>query len=180
MKKVAFLIGLIFLVSCVFASSVTREVPSQILPGQKVQVKIIVDMGPEDSYFIIEERYPVGFVAENASDDAGISGGAVKWIEIQGAKSKTMTYDLTAPAQEGDYNFGGEYIIGSRTQSGEATPIKGTRIIKVTANPVECLGENCSENGEALAEPIKMVFLGLLIIIILVIVYVSFSSMKKS
>jgi hypothetical protein len=126
------LLLLLYFSTTIFASTITRSLPDSVISGQRFTVTLAVTLTNSDDYYLLEEKYPSQFIASNPSNDGGLSGGAVKWVELQGATSTILTYELVAPQEKGTYSFSGKYYVGHGATSSQELTVDGETTISVS------------------------------------------------
>jgi hypothetical protein len=96
-----------------------------VTPGETVKVKLFINLRPEQTYYLYEEKPADEFTVIDVTTD---SQGKVKGIEIQGAKSTIAEYSVQAPIEPGTYTFSGEYAVEGMANP---APILGETTITV-------------------------------------------------
>lgn len=98
---------------------------SKVGPGESFDVTLDIRLDSDQTYYLLEETIPEGFVTENEN----AKGNKIRLIEIQGAESTVFTYTVKAPMEPGTYEFYGQYgvalVKGTRDIGGASTVIVG-------------------------------------------------------
>ncbi len=117
MKKFAFMtvVLLIFLVQISFASTVTRSFDTATpVQGSLLTVSLAVNVASPDTFYIIDEAIPAGWVISNPGTGDTTQAGHIKWAVLSGATSTTHQYTINVPATvSGSFIFSGEYAFDS-------------------------------------------------------------------
>jgi hypothetical protein len=93
------------------AIGVTRVLSAATVnPGDTVTVKLYVNLKPEQTYYLADEKVPKGFKIVGADFD---KNNEIKYIEIQNAKTTVLEYNLIVPNTPGTYGLDGDYAIES-------------------------------------------------------------------
>jgi hypothetical protein len=88
---------------------VTREISDgTVSPGGTTTVKLHINLGPEHTYWLLEESVPSEFEVTKGAPDAR---NMLKLIKIQNAESTVEEYQVKAPNIPGTYTFSGEYAL---------------------------------------------------------------------
>lgn len=116
MKKFTFVLSAIVLFSALgagsaLASTVTRSFDNATPnPGSPLVVSITIDVLPPDTFYIIDEVFPAGWVISNPGDGDTAQAGHIKWSLLSGAVSAVKQYTITVPASAlGAAVFSGEF-----------------------------------------------------------------------
>jgi len=105
---------------------VTRVIePATVTAGAQATVKMYVNLGEGQTYYLFEEGVPAEFVVLDGQPDAK---NKLKHIKIQDAVSTVITYRVTAPSAPGTYTFEGEYAVEGMK---DPAPIMGDTAIIV-------------------------------------------------
>jgi hypothetical protein len=147
-KIIALFLVLLFCSIC-FASTITRDLPTSVAPGEKFTVRIDVNLTNGDDYYLVEDVFPQNFIASNPSNEGSISpSGKAMWVVISNATSAILTYDLIAPQEKKSYDFNGVYYFGkgSSTTNG-ITPGDISLVVKEIEIPY--CGNNVCDSNES-------------------------------
>lgn len=119
MKKLILLSSAIVLFSALGvsaqASTVTRSFNNLTpIAGSNVTVSLTVDVLAPDTFYIIDEIFPAGWVVANAGTGDTTQAGHIKWAVLSGAVSTVLQYAVTVPSvASGVANFSGEFAFDS-------------------------------------------------------------------
>ncbi|MBI4050957.1 MAG: DUF5011 domain-containing protein, partial [Elusimicrobia bacterium] len=117
--------------SLLLASSVTRSF-STLTPDScsDLTVRLSVDVVPGDTFYIIDEILPAGWVISNAGSGNTQELGHIKWAVLAGAVSTVNEYTVSVPCTaSGPAIFSGEYGFNAGL-----SPIKGQTNVDVKAD----------------------------------------------
>jgi hypothetical protein len=124
------LIALLFLVPLAGASSINRTLPLTVNPGETVKVRLDIAITAGETYYLLDETVPQGWIVTDPGSGDSSDPGHVKWAIIQNAASTTYTYEVRAPTEPGTYAFSGKYMFEGMKQ--EVT-VGGQQAITVSA-----------------------------------------------
>jgi len=109
------------------AGIVTRMLPSIANAGDKITVRLDVDVGTTNAY-LIDEEVPTGWTITGTSGDTS-EDGHVKWNVTSGAVDTAYYYDVSIPLEvSGKYFLNGKYIFENMS---EEVAISGSDCIDV-------------------------------------------------
>jgi len=111
MKHTLLLFILLF-IPLVSAGTISRSFSSQTLsPNSDLFVTLAVDVDVGETFYVIEEKPPRGWVIKDSGTGAIGVDGKLRWAEIMSAIDTTYTYILTTPAVGVDAVFDGKYML---------------------------------------------------------------------
>lgn len=110
MKIWTILVICLMFTSGVLASTITRVMPSSVVQCSQVNISLNVDVTGTDTFYIIDEIFPVRWNVTNSGSGSALDPGHIKWVVISGAVDTQYNYTLKAPCSTlGNYNFTGVY-----------------------------------------------------------------------
>ena len=113
------------------ASSITRSFSKDAyLPGEAVPVTLDVSITGGETYYLVDEMVPSGWVISEKGTGDTTDSGHLKWAIIQNAASTSYSYSAVAPESEGSYSFSGEYMFEGMMTKGTTG---GSQVITVRA-----------------------------------------------
>lgn len=102
----------ILLVSSVSALSATRSFSAtSINVSQAINVSITVSASDATVYGV-DEAIPSGWTISNINEGGTLANGKISWLFLDNT-NRVLSYQATAPASAGTYNFVGNYTDGS-------------------------------------------------------------------
>lgn len=106
--------------------------PASYTPGVTLSVVVRVSTDATVTRYSLQDRPPAGWTISNVGQGGSVVGGQAQWPEFADANSRTLTYDVTPPANAtGTATFVGSVVFnGTRTVA-----ITGTRTIQAPLNP---------------------------------------------
>jgi len=106
-----FIIVFASLASAISTSTVTRGFSTATpAPGSSLVVTLGIAVNAPDTFYLIDETIPTGWVIANAGTGDTTQANHLKWIVLSGAANTSYQYTLTVPAAaSGQYNFSGTY-----------------------------------------------------------------------
>ncbi len=113
------LLAIVFGSLVVSAASIERVLPNNVSIGDKITIELILNIS--EDYFIIEETVPSGFIISNVSNNGGVVGSTVRWLELSIGNLSKLSYDVITEDSEGTYDFSGRAIIGSGVDQSNLT-----------------------------------------------------------
>jgi hypothetical protein len=129
----------VFVLPFASASGITRSFSkSSLYPGETVSVTLDVAVTGGETYYLIDDIVPSGWVVTNpGSAGSSEDPGHVKWAVIQGAASTSYTYEVMAPQTGGTYTFSGKYMFEGMKAEGS---IGGQNTISVQSSAATKFG----------------------------------------
>lgn len=117
------------------ASTVTRSFDNPApAPGSTLTVSLTVDVVTPDTFYLVDEIFPAGWVVSAAGTGDLGTVGHIKWLVLSGAVDTVLEYTLAVPANAlGQANFSGEFAFDSNPTP---VPILGTASVTVPGVPV--------------------------------------------
>lgn len=95
-------------------STVTRKIETTVENGNYIAtVTLAVDIDGEETYYLIDEVYPVGWTITEASNYGSYVSdpGHIKWVVIMGAHSMEYKYTMTMTDPPESNVFHGKYMV---------------------------------------------------------------------
>jgi len=90
-------------------NGITREISKvTVTPGEEVTVNLYVEILPNQTYYLAEEKVPKEIQVLDGQPD---KDNVLKIIKIQDVKSTVISYRIKAPDTPGTYTFTGEYAV---------------------------------------------------------------------
>ena len=120
---------LLFLVPLGSAADVTRSLSSETVPaGGTLTVTLTVDVSGANTYYAIDDIYPAGWEVVDSGVGSIKHAGHWKHVVIEDVQDAQFIYTLSAPSEEGTYNFSGEYMF---LRMEDTVPITGQDSVSV-------------------------------------------------
>jgi len=155
--------------------SVEREMASEILPGQTMQVKLhVAFIGEKPSGIIITENIPQGWEIKSSIPAATNFEGYSSWL-IYGdnVKDSTIVYELKAPADFNDFAV----LDGFWETLASSDKIQGTGIINLKKDPAA--PQQPQSQTQAQDNALLYAAAGIAVVVVLIIAFVLVSGRKK-
>ncbi len=144
MEKKIFLVLVAFamLFGCAFASTVTRSVGNAtVAPGVDVTVTLAVNITGNETFYVIDEKIPSGWIIKDTGIGTTEQVGHLKWVVIQDAKNTNYEYTLTAPDTIGTAAFTGTYMLEGMEKEAQIQGVQSAEVItESNAMPPELNG----------------------------------------
>ena len=127
MKKMHVILFLVILTlaSFVTAGDITRSFSSSSIKMNEIlDVRLTVTLSPDESFYVIEEHVPSGWIITNPGGGVVANQRVITWVVFQNPVSTTYTYTVQAPPTVGFYDFRGNYTINNslvRVTGGSST-----------------------------------------------------------
>ena len=112
------LIALIFSVPLVLAGTVTRSFSEDVVePGGQLTITLVVDAVASETYFTLDEIYPLGWTVIN---NGGLNKDEFQHLKVviyQDVYDTQYQYTIQAPSCTGTATWSGEYIFEGMTET---------------------------------------------------------------
>ncbi|MBR9701204.1 hypothetical protein GOV11_05050 [Candidatus Woesearchaeota archaeon] len=135
------------------SADITRDFLSPAVSGELLQVQLAVTGTSTETFMLLEEHPPVGWVVETLDGQpyASSGDGSLKIAIIEGVTAGTVqdriyVYEVRVPpGTAGQYSFSGEFEFSGM---GTTEPIAGESLIEIS-QPSQICGNDIAEGTEA-------------------------------
>jgi hypothetical protein len=131
----AVFVSLLLLLPLSSASVITRSLPQTALPGETVSVSLDVSITGGEAFYLLDEKAPAGWTITSPGSGDPIQPGHLKWVIIQNAANTRYTYEVKAPAAEGDNAFSGIYMFQGMAAEGAIQGDSSIRVVSALFKP---------------------------------------------